>query len=90
MNIKEMNYPFDVGVLNSIKRKGIKQTYVADKAGYTRQELNDMLNGRRLIKARDVLKLSLALGVTADDIYKAGKDSEDAPEDADTGVLQEV
>ena len=49
-----------------------------------------MLNGRRLIKARDVLKLSLALGVTADDIYKAGKDSEDTPEDADTGVMQKA
>ena len=89
MNIKEMNYPFDVGVLNSIKRKGIKQAYVADKAGYTRQELNDMLNGRRLIKARDVLNLSLALGITADDIYKAGKDSEDARQEDAPGGLQE-
>ena len=51
----------------------MKQTYVAEKAGYTKNELCDMLKGRRLIKACDILKLSIVLGVTADDIYKAGE-----------------
>lgn len=73
LNIKEMNRPFDIGMARVIKEKGVKQIYVAEKAGYTAQELNDMLNGRRLIKANDVLRLSLALEVTADDIYQAGK-----------------
>ena len=75
MNIKEMNYPFDVGVANIIKQKGLKHVYVAEKAGYTKQELSEMVNGRRLIKARDILRISIALGVTADDIYAAGTET---------------
>ncbi len=68
-----MNYPFDVGMAEVIKEKGVKQKYVAKRAGYTAQELCDMLNGRRLIKACDILSLSLAIGVTTDYIYAAGK-----------------
>ena len=36
-----------------------------------------MLNGRRLIKARDVPKLANALGVDAGEIYEAGKEGEE-------------
>lgn len=74
MTIKEMNCLFDIGVSKIIKDKGMKQVYVAEKAGYTAQELNDMLNGRRLIKACDILKLATVLEVTANDIYEAGKE----------------
>ena len=72
MNIKKMNYPFDLGLLRIIKEKGLKQVYVAEKAGFKAQELNDMLNGRRLIKLCDIPQLAKVLGVTSDDIYAAG------------------
>ena len=75
MNIKEMNSPFDIGLTELIKSKGLKQVYIAEKAGYSKQELSDMLNGRKLIKACDIMKLSMALGVTSNDIYAAGKKS---------------
>ena len=72
MTIKELNSPFDVGVAKIIKRECLKQVCVAERAGYTAQELSDMINGRRLIKACDIQRLAKALGVTSDDIYKAG------------------
>ncbi len=73
MNIAKMNYPFADGVANLIKDKGLKQVYVAEKAGIGKQEFNDMLNGRRLIKVCDIPKIAIALNVTSDDIYAAGR-----------------
>lgn len=37
--IKEMNVPVAFGISKAIKEKGFKQTYVAESAGYTPQEL---------------------------------------------------
>lgn len=73
LTIKEMNTPFSDGVAEIIKTKGLKRVYVAQKAGYSAQELSDMINGRKLIKACDIPKLATVLGVTIDDIYEAGK-----------------
>ena len=49
---------------------------MAEKAGFTAQELSDMLNGRRLIKACDVPRLAFAMEVKEGDIYVAGKESD--------------
>lgn len=73
MTIKERNYPFDIGLSRIIQQKGIKQTYVAQKAGYSPQELSEMINGRRLIKVCDVPRLAKALGVSSEDVYAAGE-----------------
>lgn len=70
--IFEANSPFSKGLEIIIKEKGMKYVYVAEKAGYTKQELSDMLNGRRLIKACDIPKLAAVIGVAIDDIYVAG------------------
>ena len=75
MTIKEANFPFDVGIAKLIQKKGIKQVYIADKAGYTAQELSDMLNGRKIIKLCDVSRLADALGEDIDAIYSAGEES---------------
>lgn len=74
LNISECNEPVATGARHIIAQKGFKNLYVAEKAGFTPQELSDMLNGRRLIKACDVPKLADALGVDAGDIYEAGKE----------------
>ena len=51
------------------KEKGIKQYAVANKAGYTKQQFNDMLNGRKIIKAIDILAIAKALEVSPNDLY---------------------
>ncbi len=76
MTITEANKPIARGVQIIITRKGLKNLYVAEKAGLTQQELSDMLNGRRLIKACDVPRLAFAMEVEEADIYEAGKESD--------------
>lgn len=63
MTIAEANEPLSNELKQIIARKGLKNLYVAENAGYTAQELSDMLNGRRLIKACDTPKIAKALGV---------------------------
>lgn len=72
LTISEANTPLSKGIQIIIAEKGFKNLYVAQKAGFTSQELSDMINGRRLIKACDVPRLATALGVEAGDIYTAG------------------
>lgn len=76
MTISEANAPLSNGIKAIIAQKGLKNIYVAEKAGFTPQELSDMLNGRRLIKACDVPKLAFAMEVKEGEIYSAGKRGE--------------
>lgn len=73
LNIKEMNYPVADNVSRIIDEKGLKQVYVAEKAGYSRQTLNDMINGRRLMKVKDVTNLKNVLNVSYDELYRKGE-----------------
>ena len=55
-----------------IKEKGLKQTAIAEKAGFTAQEFNDMLNGRRLIRVVDIaaiIKVLEPVGVDANELF---------------------
>lgn len=53
-----------------IKEKGLKQTAIAEKAGFSTQEFSDMLNGRRLMRAVDIASIISALrGVRVDANY---------------------
>ena len=74
MQIADYNAPAAENISRLIEKKGLKQVYVAEKAGYKAQELNDMLNGRRLIKVCDIPKIALALDVEINDIYESGKE----------------
>lgn len=76
MRIADFNTPAADNISRLIKEKGLKQVYVAERAGFAPQELSDMLNGRRLIKSCDIPRLALALGVEINDIYEAGKKGE--------------
>ncbi|HJA57138.1 MAG TPA: helix-turn-helix domain-containing protein [Candidatus Bacteroides intestinigallinarum] len=76
LNISECNEPVATGTRHIIAQKGLKNIYVAERAGFTPQELSDMLNGRRLIKACDIPKLARAMEVKESDIYEAGKKGE--------------
>lgn len=52
-----------------IDERGLKQYAVAKKAGYTKQQFNNLLNGRRLITDIDICKITDALGVTPNDLF---------------------
>lgn len=70
MQISEYNAPVAENMSRIIKDRGLKKVYVARKAGYAPQELTDMLNGRKIIKPSDVLKLACALGVGAGELFE--------------------
>lgn len=69
MQIAEYNEPVAKNIAEVIGDKGLKQIYIAEKAGYSPQELNDMLNGRRLIKASDIARISSALEVDVNNLF---------------------
>ena len=49
-----------------IRAKGLKQTFVAEQAGLTDQQLTDILNNRRLLRVEHLEPLARALGVTVE------------------------
>ena len=69
LDIAASNSIVAIQLKKAITQKGLKQASIASKAGYSAQELNDMLNGRRLIKANDIARISLVLGVDVNCLY---------------------
>ena len=63
---------------NIIKEKCLKQCTVAPKAGYSKQQLTDMLKGRKRIKETDILRLASALDVDVSVLLKTEADSNEA------------
>lgn len=53
-----------------INERGLKQCAIAEKAGYSKQQFNSMLNGRRQITDEDILKIIIALDVDANALFK--------------------
>ncbi|GFI27336.1 hypothetical protein IMSAGC012_02463 [Lachnospiraceae bacterium] len=47
-----------------IRAKGLKQTFVAEQAGLTDQQLTDILSNRRLLRVEHLEPLARTLGVT--------------------------
>jgi transcriptional regulator with XRE-family HTH domain len=55
-----------------IRKKGLKQAALAERAGFSAQEFSDMLNGRRLMRAIDIASIINALkdvGVDANYLF---------------------
>lgn len=57
LDITTSNSIVAIRLKNVISEKGLKQASIATKAGFTAQELNDMLNGRRIMRAADIASL---------------------------------
>lgn len=55
-----------------IKDRCLKQSAVAKKAGYSEQQFSSMMNGRKVIKDIDILRIATALGVDANELFKKG------------------
>lgn len=53
-----------------IKDKGFLQKAVATRAGYSPQEFNNMLAGRKIIRAEEIPRIACALGCRSEDIFK--------------------
>ena len=52
-----------------INERGLKQCAVAEKAGYSKQQFNAMLTGRKLITDTDILKIITALDIDANTLF---------------------
>lgn len=63
-------------VAQNVKRiindEGFVQKRIAEKAGYSQKEFNNMLNGRKRICDCDVLKIANTLNVTPNDLFGFG------------------
>lgn len=69
MNIKMQNQPVAGNVSFIISERGLKQKAVAERAGYSSQQFNDMLNGRKIIKPCDAIAIAEALGVDTNMLF---------------------
>lgn len=57
-----------------IVRKCLKQSAVAEKAGYTKQQFNAMLRGRKVIRDTDIMRIATALEVDANALFVPRKE----------------
>ena len=53
-----------------------KQCVIASRAGYSKQQFSDMVNGRRIIKVVDILAIAEVLGVTPNELFGIKEDKD--------------
>lgn len=70
MKIARSNIPVAENLQRIIHQKGLKQCVIAEKSNLSVQMLNDMLNGRRIIKASDIVDISKALEISPNELFK--------------------
>ena len=68
--MKDYNLVLPQNIIRTINEKGLKQCAVAEKAGFSKQQFSDMLNGRKIIKPCDALAISEVLGISMNDLYQ--------------------
>ena len=61
-------------VRSIVEERGYRYSAIAERAGYTSQQFSDMLNGRKLIKADDCIRLKQAIGCTYEDLFRKPDD----------------
>lgn len=67
---EKMNPIVAPNVKGIIRDKCLKQSAVAQKAGYSNQQFSAMMNGRKIIKDTDILRIARALNVDANELFK--------------------
>ena len=65
-----MNEITAYGIRRILKRKKLVQSHIAELAGFTPQQFNDMLMGRKLIRADHLPQIAQALGVEPGEIFR--------------------
>lgn len=76
VNIGASNAVVADNIKNIIEERSLKQSAIAKKAGFSTQEFNAMLNGRRLIRAIEMVSIMNVLNVDANALFAKGKESE--------------
>lgn len=69
MSSKDYNATLPSNINRIITERGLKQCAVAAMAGLSARQLNDMLNGRRIIKPCDVVAIAEVLDITPNELY---------------------
>lgn len=69
MSAANYNATLPENIIGIISERGLKQCAVAEKAGFSKQKFNSMLNGRQIIKPCDAMAIADALGVTPNDLF---------------------
>ena len=69
MNAAKYNSIVPENISRLIQASGFKQGTVAERAGLSKQQLCDMINGRKIIKPCDVMAIAKALGVNAGELF---------------------
>lgn len=66
--VEAANGPLATSLKMIIKSKGIKQSFLAEKVGVSRQTISDIIAGRRIAYPAEIIKISLALGTTPNEL----------------------
>lgn len=69
--VEKINYSAVIpnNISRIIKRKGIKQSYVADLSGFSYQQFSDILHGKKILRAEYIPRIAAALGVGIPELY---------------------
>lgn len=73
--VSDMDSIVAKNVKRILREKGYKQGAFAERAGYKPKTFSNMLNGRKLITAVDVIQICTAAGVTPNQLFKADQQS---------------
>ncbi len=65
-----MNNVVTSNIRKILDERGLKQCAVAEKAGYTKQQFNAMLNGRKLVTVDDIMAITDVLDVDANALFE--------------------
>lgn len=60
----------------AIDRKGFRYQYVATEAGFTDQQLSDVMNKRRRLEANEFVKICAVIGMSPDEVLAYGVKAE--------------
>lgn len=74
LDIVTSNSVVATNIKRIIEERSLKQSSIAKKAGFSPQGLNDMLNGRRLMRAAEIAAVIEVLDVDANELFKSPKD----------------
>ena len=67
---EKLNSIVALNVKKIIKDRCLKQSAVAQKAGYSNQQFSAMMNGRKIIKDTDIMRIATVLSVDANELFK--------------------
>ncbi len=59
----------NIGIKAAIKKSGMLQKAVAERAGFTEQQFSDMLYGRKVMRVEYLPRIANAIGVDIGDLF---------------------